>query len=58
VVGLQLKQSLRKKQKLKLVFASTLVNMMKMFVDVMQFAVKAMNECMQDPKCIELLKPQ
>jgi hypothetical protein len=29
---------------------------MKMFVDVMQFAIKVMNECMQNPKCMELLK--
>jgi hypothetical protein len=44
--------------KLKLVYTSTLVNIMKMFVDVMQLAIRVMNECMQNPKCMELLKPQ
>jgi hypothetical protein len=46
------------KAKLKLVFASTIVNMMKMFVDVMQLAIRVMNECLQNPECMKLLKPQ
>jgi hypothetical protein len=47
-----------KKAKLKLVFASTLVNIMKMYVDIIQSALRVMNECMLNPECKELLKPQ
>jgi hypothetical protein len=44
--------------KLKQVFASTIVNMMKMFVDVLQIVTRVMNECVQNPECVKLLKPQ
>jgi hypothetical protein len=47
-----------KKAKLKLVFASTLTNIMKVYVGIIQSALRVMNKCMLNPDCKELLKPQ